>query len=87
MNKSKEVKSLEKKLDITNKIQAKLDSGSKLNLFLDEKKVGQIILTNQGNYYEMAEGFSFENEKIYKNDKSDIEYTKKYVDDCDMGWC
>ncbi|OIJ18864.1 hypothetical protein BKP45_15145 [Anaerobacillus alkalidiazotrophicus] len=75
------------KFDITNKVHAKLETGSKLNLYLDEKKIGHITLTNQGNHYEMAEGFLLENDKIYKNENNDIEYTKQYVDDCDMGWC
>ncbi len=77
---------MDNKIDITNKVQAKLEEGNKMNLFLDEKKVGQIIMTNQGNHYEMAEGFEFTNDKIYKNEK-EIEYTKNYVEGCDMGWC
>ena len=78
---------MEKKIDVTSKVQGKLEDGSKMSLFLDEKKVGQIILTNQGNHYEMAEGFEFKENKIYKNENDQIEYTKKYVEDCDMGWC
>lgn len=77
---------MDHKVDITSKVHAKLETGSIMNLFLDDKKVGQITLTNLGNHYEMDEGFVFENDKIYKNEKR-IEYTKKYVDDCDMGWC
>lgn len=78
---------MEKKTDITASVQAKFEEGSKMSLFLDEKKVGQIIMTNQGNNYEMAKGFEFENDKIYKQADETINYPKKYVDDCDMGWC
>jgi hypothetical protein len=78
---------VEKKIDITSKVQGKLEDGRKMGLFLDEKKVGQIIMTDQGNHYEMAEGFEFDKDKIYKHENDTIEYTKKYVDDCDMGWC
>lgn len=78
---------MEKKIDVTTKVQGKLEEGSRMSLFLDERKVGQIILTNQGNHYEMAEGFEFSNDKIYKHENDTTEYTKKYVEDCDMGWC
>ncbi|WNF36470.1 YusG family protein [Bacillaceae bacterium IKA-2] len=78
---------MEKKTDITAKVQAKFDEASKMSLFLDEKKVGQIIMTNQGNSYEMAEGFEFENDKIFKKDDDRINYPEKYVENCDMGWC
>lgn len=76
-----------KKIDVTSKVEGKLDSDGKMNLFLDETKVGRIVMTDQGNHYEMAEGFEFDREKIYKYEEDNIEYTKKYVDDCDMGWC
>lgn len=76
------------KIDVTEEVKGKLaKSTNKMDLFLDDQKVGQLIMTNQGNHYEMAEGFEFDNDKIYKQEKDQIEYTKKYVDDCDMGWC
>lgn len=78
---------MEKKVDITSKVKAKFENANKMDLFLDEEKVGQIIMTNQGNQYEMAEGFEFDNEKFYKKENDQIEYTKQYVEGCDKGWC
>jgi hypothetical protein len=73
------------KIDITQKVHGKID-GENMSLYLDKDKIGQIVFTNQGNLYEMAEGFEFEKDKIFKQDKKP-KYTEKYVDDCDLGWC
>ena len=73
--------------DVTSRVFGKMKGGS-MSLYLDKDEIGQIRFTNQGNLYEMAEGFEFDADKIYKRDKSaEIPNPSKYVDECDKGWC
>ncbi|MFC7370917.1 YusG family protein [Fictibacillus iocasae] len=73
--------------DVTSRVYGKLDGGY-MSLFMDKESIGRIKFTNQGNHYEMAEGFEFENEKFYKKvPKSDQKVTDHFVDGCDKGWC
>lgn len=75
-----------KKVDITGKVKGKLENGE-MNLYVDEAKVGKIIMTNQGNHYEMAEGFEFDSNKVFRYENEHPEKQKQYVEGCDMGWC
>jgi hypothetical protein len=73
--------------DVTSRVFGKMKGGS-MSLYLDQDQIGQIHFTNQGNMYEMADGFEFESEKIFKRDKQpEITNPSKYVDECDKGWC
>ncbi|OLO28532.1 hypothetical protein BTR23_17490 [Alkalihalophilus pseudofirmus] len=75
-----------KKVDVTSKVDGKLENGA-MNLYMDEARIGKIIMTNQGNQYEMAEGFEFDSNKVYRYENAHPEKQDKYVDDCDLGWC
>ncbi|WNB92903.1 YusG family protein [Bacillus sp. NEB1478] len=75
------------KIDVTSRVFGKMKGGS-MSLYLEKDKIGQIHFTNQGNMYEMAEGFEVDQEKIYKSEKpAEIPNPSKYVDECDKGWC
>lgn len=73
------------KVDITQKVYGKMD-GTNMSLYHNKNKIGQIVFTNEGNMYEMGEGFEFDTDKIFKYE-SKPKYTKQYVEDCDLGWC
>ncbi len=74
------------KVDVTSKIDGKFENGS-IGLYLENARVGEITLTEDGNRYSMVEDYLFENNKIFRYENSHPENQKKYVDDCDMGWC
>ncbi len=74
------------KSDITSKVYGKMDTGY-MSLFHDNQKIGRVIFSDQGNQYEMAEGFEFDADKIYKKDNSSAEFPQSYVQGCDEGWC
>ncbi|MDN4525571.1 YusG family protein [Fictibacillus fluitans] len=74
------------KSDITTNVYGKMDSGY-MSLFHDNQKIGRVVFSDQGNQYEMAEGFEFDADKIYKKNDSAKEYPKSYVQGCDEGWC
>jgi hypothetical protein len=77
----------ENRRDVTAKVFGKMKGGS-MSLYLDQDKIGQIHFTNQGNMYEMAEGFEIDQDKIFKREMAAKEpQPKKYVDDCGKGWC
>ncbi|TLS39384.1 DUF2553 family protein [Pseudalkalibacillus caeni] len=73
------------KIDVTNSVHGKFDQGC-MALYLNEDKIGRIVFTNQGNQYEFAEGFEFDQDKIYQYQRQ-METNGKYVEDCDLGWC
>jgi Protein of unknown function (DUF2553) len=73
--------------DVTSRVFGKMKGGS-MSLYLDKDVIGQIRFTNQGNLYEMAEGFEFDSDKIYKREEpAETPDSSKYVDECDKGWC
>jgi hypothetical protein len=74
------------KEDITPKVAGKFEQGE-MNLYLDKTKIGKITMTNQGNLYEMSEGFEFDSNKVYRKQTQDPTEVKAYVEGCDMGWC
>ncbi|MBU8906620.1 YusG family protein [Desertibacillus haloalkaliphilus] len=74
------------KVDITGKVEGKFEHG-KMNLYVDKAKVGEIVMTNQGNMYEMSEGFEFDHNKVFRYEKPAGQKEKSYVEGCDMGWC
>ncbi|WP_221566708.1 YusG family protein [Alkalihalobacillus sp. TS-13] len=75
-----------RKTDITNKVYGKMDQGS-MSLYLNKDKIGKITFTNQGNLYEMGEGFEFDSDKIYRHDSNPPAQNQQLVDDCEFGWC
>ncbi|WLD92728.1 YusG family protein [Alkalihalobacillus sp. AL-G] len=72
--------------DVTSKVYGKMDQGS-MSLYLNKDKIGKIVFTNQGNLYEMSEGFEFDQEKVYRQDSNSPNQNKQLVDDCEFGWC
>jgi hypothetical protein len=72
--------------DVTNKVYGKMEQGS-MSLYLSKNKIGKIVFTNQGNQYEMSEGFEFDQEKFYRHDPNPPIQYKQLVDDCESGWC
>jgi hypothetical protein len=75
------------KRDVTSRVFGKMKNGS-MSLYLEKNQIGQIHFTNQGNMYEMAEGFEYNQDKIYQHEKqTEITDPSKYVDECDKGWC
>jgi hypothetical protein len=76
-----------RRTDITEKVYGKMDHGS-MSLYLNKDRIGQIRFTNQGNLYEMGEGFEFEADKFYRQDSnSTAQSQQQLVDDCEFGWC
>ncbi len=78
-----------RRTDVTNKVYGKMDQGS-MSLYLNKDIIGKIRFTNQGNLYEMGEGFEFEGDKIYRQDSNsapEARSQQQLVDDCEFGWC
>ncbi|WP_226655664.1 YusG family protein [Pseudalkalibacillus hwajinpoensis] len=73
------------RIDITNKVYGKFDQKA-MNLFLNKEKIGRILFSDQGNRYELSEGYEFVQDKIYHYEQA-LEQNAKYVEDCDLGWC
>ena len=76
-----------KRLDVTDRIVGKL-SENQMNLYEEDNLIGRIVFTNQGNQYELKEGFEQDENKIYKYADVTTEPDQKYVDcDAENGWC
>ncbi|MGM7702681.1 DUF2553 family protein [Pseudalkalibacillus sp. Hm43] len=78
-----------RRTDVTNKVYGKMDQGS-MSLYLNKDIIGKIRFTNQGNLYEMGEGFEFEGDKIFRQDSNSApkaQGQQQLVDDCEFGWC
>ncbi|GAE30276.1 YusG family protein [Alkalihalobacillus hemicellulosilyticus] len=74
------------KVDVTSQVKGKYEGG-KLSLYMGEAKIGQVIETNQGLQHEMAEGFEFDEDKIYRYENKQRNDVQSYVENCDEGWC
>ncbi|WP_231686801.1 YusG family protein [Bacillus sp. JCM 19034] len=74
------------KVDVTSQVEAKYENG-KLNLYMGDAKVGQVLETNEGLQHEMAAGFEFDKDKIYRYENKQPNQVRSYVDNCDDGWC
>ncbi|MCF6138579.1 DUF2553 family protein [Pseudalkalibacillus berkeleyi] len=76
-----------RRTDITEKVYGKMDQGS-MSLYLNKAQIGKIKFTNQGNLYEMGEGFEFEEDKFYRQESNASDQKQQQlVDDCEFGWC
>ena len=73
------------RMDVTNKIYGKFDQKA-MNLYLNKEKIGRILFTDQGNRYELTDGYEVDRDKIYHYEQV-LEQKEKYVEDCDLGWC
>ena len=76
-----------KRLDVTDRIVGKL-SENQMNLYEEDNLIGRIVFTNQGNEYQLNEGFEQNENKIYKYADVTTGPDQKYVDcDDENGWC
>ncbi|WP_088104012.1 YusG family protein [Halalkalibacter urbisdiaboli] len=75
-----------KKVDITSKVNGKMVDGT-MSLYIGDAKIGEIIETNQGLQHEMAEGYLFKEDKIYRFENAEPQEVESYVNGCDEGWC
>ncbi len=73
------------RIDVTNKIHGKFDQKA-MDLYLNKEKIGRILFSDQGNRYELSDGYEFDQDKIYHYEQV-LEQKAKYVEDCDLGWC
>ncbi|WP_100405349.1 YusG family protein [Bacillus solitudinis] len=74
------------KVDVTSQVNGRMENGI-MNLYMGKASVGKIIETNQGLQHEMAEGYTFQEDKIYRFQNPHPEKVKSYVDSCEEGWC
>jgi hypothetical protein len=76
-----------KRMDITDRIVGKL-AENHVDLYDESTHVGRIVLSAQGNQYELKEGYEQGDNKIYKYVDVTTHPDQKYVD-CDQenGWC
>ncbi|UOE93691.1 YusG family protein [Alkalihalobacillus sp. LMS39] len=74
------------KVEVTAKVEGKFENGC-MNLYMDDSRIGKIKETNEGTKYEMARGFEFDNNKIFRYEEGVSKNPDKYVEGCDMGWC
>ncbi|TWI60074.1 YusG family protein [Halalkalibacter nanhaiisediminis] len=74
------------RVDVTSRVKGMYENGE-MNLYMGEAKVGKVIETNQGLQHEMAEGFEFEEDKIFRYEHDQPSKVKSYVDSCEEGWC
>ncbi|WP_096436769.1 DUF2553 family protein [Alteribacter populi] len=75
------------RIDVTDRINAKLDAEGFITLYLDNKKVGRLRLDQQDTLYEIGEEFEFDHNKVFKKNTPQVNQPKSYVEGCDMGWC
>ncbi|MBP3949929.1 YusG family protein [Bacillus suaedae] len=74
------------RVDVTSQVKGRYEDGA-LSLYMGDAKVGKVIETNQGLQHEMAEGFEFDQDKIFRFQQEDPNQVKSYVDSCEEGWC
>lgn len=73
------------RVDVTSKVKGKYENG-KMSLYMGEAKVGDVIETNEGLQHEMAEGFEFEADKIYRYERENPNEVDAFVDS-ENSWC
>ena len=78
------------RVEITEQVIRQNESHGSAGIYLEGKKIGHLPGGDQQFLYEMAEGFEFDKNKVYKkkvNAEQNKEHPQSYVDGCDMGWC
>lgn len=75
------------RIDITDRVVGKLGN-NEVNLFVENAPIGKIVLSDQGNQYELKQGYEREENKIYTFADVTNNPDQKYVDcDDENGWC
>lgn len=75
-----------KKIDITDKVHAKLQ-GDKLMFYVDDRNIGTAPFPNMNQQVDLIDGFGIDQDnRIYQKQDPDIK-SDQYVEGCDMGWC
>lgn len=76
-----------KRLDITERVNGKLTEQG-FELFVERESIGQVLFTEQGNQYNLKNGYEQEGSKIFQQVQVPSEKDAKYVDcDYENGWC
>ena len=75
-----------KKVDVTSKVEGRLEHDG-MNLYMDNAVIGKITMSEHGNQYEMAKGYEFNQNKVFRYENEHPEEEDHYVEGCDMGWC
>ncbi|MFC4323547.1 YusG family protein [Litchfieldia salsa] len=76
-----------KRLDITDRVVGKLGPNN-MDLYLENELIGKMSLSDEGNRYELNNGFEEEQNKIYQYVDITTGPDQKYVDcDDENGWC
>ncbi|MCM3618924.1 YusG family protein [Sutcliffiella horikoshii] len=76
-----------KRLDITDRVNGKLTEQG-FELFVERESIGQVLFTEQGNQYNLKNGYEQEGSKIFQQVQVPSEKDAKYVDcDYENGWC
>lgn len=76
-----------KRLDITDRVNGKLTEQG-FELFVERESIGQVLFTEQGNQYNLKNGYEQEGSKIFQQVQVPSEKDGKYVDcDYENGWC
>ncbi|GAF64955.1 DUF2553 family protein [Alkalihalobacillus trypoxylicola] len=68
------------KINITSKVKGKYEEGQ-LNLYLGERKIGEVIENEQGLTHNMEKGFVFEADHIYHYENPNPEQIDSYIED------
>lgn len=74
------------KVDVTGQVNGKMVNGT-MSLYIADAKIGEIIETPQGLQHEMADGYLFKEDKIYRFENPEPAKVESYVENCDEGWC
>lgn len=73
------------KLDVTDRIQIKIN-GEDLILLDGKKCIGKLVIKENEKQYDLVEGYTYENRRIYRVFLRD-DICQSYTKDCDLGWC
>ncbi|MCA1031592.1 YusG family protein [Bacillus timonensis] len=76
-----------KRLDITDRVVGKLcESG--MDLYVEEEPIGKFITSEEGNRFELKNGYEQDQYRIFKYADVTVGPDAKYVDcDYENGWC
>ncbi|WP_225228842.1 YusG family protein [Bacillus sp. PS06] len=76
-----------KRIDVTDRVVAKLGA-NQMDLYMENEMIGKMVQSEQGNQYELKNGFEEEQNKIYQHVDVTTGPDQKYVDcDDENGWC
>jgi len=76
-----------KKIDITDRVVGKLGT-DQLDLYVENEPIGHMLYTNNGNQFNLKEGYEANQNRIYQFADITAGPDQKYVDcDDENGWC